>query len=308
MPESVEDIEENAKAAPFLPQEEPAPRIAFHAGPCTRRDGDDCSRCMLICPEAAISFNDDGLPSIDANLCSTCGICIGVCDCFEYADVTTYDYAQRLARKAERRGRIVLCCKEDVFEGLEPAEDVVVTPCLSSISPEMLTYLLARKCDVSSAHDERYCDSCGRGGKFGPRLWKRSFDLASRWTQAAIPAMDAIPEKVDHLSSMANPDRRGLFTNAFAAVADVASGSYRERKSSTVDDFLARRDRMRAALKARSDAPLYLDEQSRKSSQEGDQTRRKLIDEALGYDPSIGLRMAQSGYPMPSASNRGDDA
>ena len=51
---------------------------------CTRVRGADCSRCALACPHDAIGFAEDGRPTIDADVCTRCGICLGICDCLLY--------------------------------------------------------------------------------------------------------------------------------------------------------------------------------------------------------------------------------
>ena len=47
---------------------------------CLRAHGADCERCALACPQGAVSFAEDGIPAIDEDACTRCGICLGVCD------------------------------------------------------------------------------------------------------------------------------------------------------------------------------------------------------------------------------------
>ena len=100
-----------------------------------------------------------------------------------------------------------------------------------------------------------------------------------------------MPE-IEHLAEkMAAPDRRTLFTGAIGAVGEVASGEYRARKSNVVEQFLARREQMRAQTQAIAGESLYLDEDSRKQSHESRFARKILLESAIENDPRIAERM-----------------
>ena len=109
---------------------------------CTRTHGAACDRCALACPLDAISFAEDGRPVIDADACTRCGICLGICDAFSSSRVTMIDVHARIRRIALRGEDVVLTCKENIFPGLEPAANVVVLPCLACLSPEFWTLVL----------------------------------------------------------------------------------------------------------------------------------------------------------------------
>ena len=272
-----------------------AERILFFPEPCTRLAGEECTRCQLVCPAHAISFSSNGTPQVDETACTLCGICIGICDSFGSSLITTYDHAKRMVRKAQDDGRIYLCCSEDAFEGLAPAENVFVLHCLSALSPEFLTYLLSTGKDVVLCHDLRYCEQCEMGGAFGGKLWERAVELAQSWTGRSISSTDTIPEKKDLAQKMAaDTDRRALFTGAIGAAAEVASGKYREKKSTAVDDFIARRERMRAQLQSSTRKTAYLDDDSRAQSVQSRFTRKILLNEARQNDPSIAERMGST--------------
>ena len=265
-------------------------RILFFPEPCTRLTGEDCSRCAAVCPQHAISFNGSGTPVIEEETCSRCGICIGVCDSFSSSRITTVDHAKRIERHAQQ-GKLYFCCKEDLFEGLEPAKNVIVLNCLSSLSPEFIAYLFSSGLELVLCHDLEYCEGCPVGGNFGGVLWQRAFNLAQEWSGKQLESSDIIPE-VEHLAEkMAAPDRRTLFTGAIGAVGEVASGEYRARKSSVVEQFLARREQMRAQTQAIAGESLYLDEDSRKQSQESRFARKILLENAIKNDPAIAVRM-----------------
>ncbi|MDO4533162.1 MAG: hypothetical protein Q4C36_05515 [Coriobacteriia bacterium] len=265
-------------------------RILFFPEPCTRLEGEECTRCAAVCPQHAISFAESGMPTIDAGACSCCGICIGVCDSFSSSRITTVDHANRMQRHAQD-GKLYLCCKEDLFEGLEPAKNVIALNCLSSLSPEFIAYLFSTGIELVLCHDLSYCEGCPVGGAFGGALWQRAFKLAQEWTGKQLESSEVIPEVEHFTEKMSAPDRRTLFTGAIGAVGEVASGEYRARKSSVVEQFLARREQMRAQTQAIAGESLYLDEDSRKQSQESRFSRKILLEKALENDPLIAERM-----------------
>lgn len=265
-------------------------RILFFPEPCTRLQGESCSRCAAVCPVHAISFDDAGTPQIDDAACTRCGICAGVCDSFASDRITTADYAKRMVRKAGDTGRIYLCCNEDLFDALEPAENVFALGCLSALSPEFITYLLSTGNEVVLCHDLAYCENCASGGPWGGKLWQRACSLAEEWSGKALSSSDVIPETVHLADKMAQPDRRTLFTAPIGALGEVATGEYRARKSSVIDDFLARQERMRASLRAKTDEAAFLDEDSRESARRSRFARKILLGWAIDNDPAIADR------------------
>ena len=270
-------------------------RILFFPEPCVRLSGEPCTRCMTVCPKGAISFEGpdaSGRPVIDDDACTRCGICIGVCDSFASSSITTVDHAKRMVRKAQKSGKLYLCCEEDVFDDLEPADNVVVLRCLSSLSPEFLAYLLSTEIDVVFCHDLAYCEDCRAGGGFGGTLWRRAVELAQEWTGKQVSSANVIPEIEHFAEKMSVPDRRTLFTGAIGAVGDVASGDYRARKSSVLEDFLARRERMRAEEHGGGERR-FLDEDSRRQSEESRFARKLLLNMAIERDSAIADRFGR---------------
>ncbi|MBE6471774.1 MAG: 4Fe-4S dicluster domain-containing protein [Coriobacteriaceae bacterium] len=293
--EEATDIQEETR-------EEDAPldeRILFFPEPCIRLAGEECTRCQAVCPAQAISFPESGEPVIDDAACTRCGICIGVCDSFSSSRLTTVDHAHRMVRHAED-GRIYLCCEEDVFEGLDPAGNVIALKCLSSLSPEFIAYILSTGTRIVLCHDLSYCEGCAAGGRFGGKLWQRAFDLAQEWTAREVESADTIPEKVHLAQKMQAPDRRELFTGIIGAAGEVASGEYRKSKSTVVEDFIARREQMRAKLQAPTKAALFLDEESRISARKSRFAKKKLIELAIRNDPAIAQKLAAPGSDEPS--------
>ena len=267
-------------------------RILFFPEPCTRLKGESCNRCATVCPANAIAFSDDNAPTIDAEACTLCGICIGVCDSFASSSITAFDYAKRMVRKAESSGRMYLCCNEDLFDDIEPAENVFALGCLSALSPEFITYLLSTGNEVVLCHDLAYCEGCMQGGAWGGKLWQRACGLAEEWSGKQLGSADIIPE-IEHLSEkMAQPDRRTLFTGAIGAIGEVASGEYRARKSTVIDDFLARQEKMRASLRAHAADAVFLDDESRVNAHRSRFSRKILLEAAIQNDSGIADRIS----------------
>lgn len=52
----------------------PAPELGFSRSLC-----DKCGKCLSVCPEGAISLDEDGMPLIDRQCCTACGICVERC-------------------------------------------------------------------------------------------------------------------------------------------------------------------------------------------------------------------------------------
>ena len=286
MPDSVENTQDTHE------QDAPAhvaERILFSPEPCTRLNGEECERCQRVCPAGAISFDADGAPVIDDDRCTRCGICIGICDSFGSSETTTYDFAKRMERKGAETRCVYLCCEEDVFEGLEPAANVFVLRCLSSVPPESLCYLLSRGIKVACCHDLSYCEGCKTGGTMGGKLWQRAFELAGTWAGRQVEFAQSIPEVEHFTQKMSAPDRRTLFTAPVGALGEVASGEYRARKSSAIEDFLARQERLRARGSAAS-GQLFLDRESQIAATQSKFMRKRLMADAIANDPAIADR------------------
>jgi len=52
----------------------PSPEVGFIKSLCTR-----CGNCTGVCPQEALNFDSEGLPSIGRNRCTGCGKCASVC-------------------------------------------------------------------------------------------------------------------------------------------------------------------------------------------------------------------------------------
>ena len=228
---------------------------------CTRTYGTDCERCALACPHNAITYAEDGRPLIDPTTCTQCGICLGICDAFSSTRVTMLDLHARIRRIALRGEDVVLTCKENVFPGFEPASNVVVLPCLATLSPEFWTLILSENIPVKTAIDLAYCAECERAGEMGEILFTHAIATAEEWSGQKVGYLDEIPEKENLVKDLANPtgvDRRSAFTNLVGDVGDIASGKRRLRNSEVLQEFFERRERAKALtrLNLGNDTPL----------------------------------------------------
>lgn len=262
---------------------------------CLRAHGADCERCALACPQGAVSFVEDGIPAIDEDACTRCGICLGVCDAFSSTRVTMADLHARIRRIALRGERVVLTCKENVFPGLEPAANVVVLPCLAALSPEFWTLVLSENVPVKVAADLSYCADCDRAGEMGEALYSHAIATAEEWSGGKVGFTDVIPEKENLVRDLASPeglDRRSAFANLVGDVGDIATGKRRLRNSEVLQQFYERKERARARARLNlADGVQFNDFVPDGRTRKTMQPKRQLLLEAIDRDPSIAPRV-----------------
>ncbi len=281
----------NSRAKPVHPD----PKIVVTADFCINPKGASCSRCTMACPVGAISLDVRGLPRIDVKICTFCGICLGICDAFTSNDVTMTDLAARTARAAQRGEGVFIACAP-VLEGEEePAPCVVEVPCLAALSPEFWTSLLAKGIELRAVCDFERCADCARGGDVAEMLYTHAIETAQAWTQRSIEVVDEVPAKTGYLQGFVqhgDVDRRGVFTHFADKVEDAASGEYRKRNSSVLQDFYERQERMRAQTRQiQSTLP-----EVNRHAQSGSlvklmQPKRRMLLEAIEHDASIAERV-----------------
>lgn len=215
---------------------------------CTAPSGSGCNRCLSACPHEAITLNDQG-PEIDEALCTRCGICSGVCDAFAWSRITLEDLAARCEREASLEGSLYFTCNEHLFEGVAPRSNVIILPCLASVPPEFLSYLLAKNLKIAWYLDPSYCQDCSVADQRAPLLFNYAIDLAQTWTGKTIQYASSIPERESVLSLYANIDegsRRDLLAVLANEGKDIATGKHRQRNAGTIDSFHESQERFRA--------------------------------------------------------------
>lgn len=240
----------------FLNNEENTPesqrpdaRILVLRDYCIRMNGSDCTRCSQACVHEAISYEENGMPVIDPEKCTHCGICFGICDAFSSNKVTLIDLNARVRRIALRGDAVYFTCRENIFPGLDPASNVIVLPCLACLPPEFWTLVLAEGISANIACDLSYCIGCERAGDIGEMLYSHAIKSGERWTRKRVSFSEIIPEKEDLLKDLSAPegvDRRGAFDNIVGDLGDIVSGKRRLRNSEVLQQFIERRERSKA--------------------------------------------------------------
>ena len=231
-------------------------QIATLKGFCTRARGAECRRCELACPADAVSFDASRLPVIDADACTLCGICLGICDAFTSKHVTMEDVHERFVRIAKRGEEVVVTCEENLAEGARPAANVVVVPCLAALAPEFWTVVLAENMTVRIALDFKRidCRKCSRAGELGEALYTRAVETAESYTERTVGYQRVVPEREDLVKDYTNPadvDRRGAFESMADDVVGIATGKRRLRNSKVLNDYVTRREKARAQVRLR---------------------------------------------------------
>ncbi|MEG1433953.1 MAG: 4Fe-4S ferredoxin [Gordonibacter sp.] len=258
---------------------------------CTRAHGTDCERCALACPHGAVSYTDEGVPVLDTEACTYCGICLGICDAFSSTRVTMNDLHARIRRIALRGEDVVLTCKENLFPGLEPAANVVVLPCLAALAPEFWTLVLSENIPVKIAADLAYCTDCPRAGDMGELLYSHAIETAEQWSGRSIGWIEEIPEKESLVKDLTDPtgvDRRSAFTNIVGDVGDIASGKRRLRNSEVLQEFYERRERSRALTRLNlGNGTEFNDFAPDGRTKKTMWPKQQMILEAIERDPSI---------------------
>lgn len=229
----------------------PKVRLVVIRDYCTHARGSDCTRCKHACPHEAITLPETAAPpEVDHARCNGCGICFGICDAFASTRTTLPDLHARIRRIAIAGERCYLTCKENVFPDLHPASNVVVLPCLSMLSPEFWTLLMAENIRLTVSCDLTYCDDCDRAGHIGAKLFPRAIEIAQMRTGAHVLFSHRIPEETTLTATLSDTeasDRREVFSGLAHDVSEIASGKRRLKNSKVLQDFYERRERQRAS-------------------------------------------------------------
>ncbi|ACV22020.1 Uncharacterized Fe-S center protein [Slackia heliotrinireducens] len=265
---------------------------------CVRTRGAECRRCAIACPVGAISFDaETNGPVIDEKACTKCGLCMGVCDAFS----STTTNSQRLydhLRKVAMRGELVyVTCKENIFPGFEPAENVTVLPCIGCMPPELWTLLLAENAPICIACDLRYCDDCSRAPGRGELLFTHAVEMAETWTGRETHFDREIPEKqaTKDNKPLGEYGRREAFDSVKDDALDIVSGRRRLRNSDTLKEYYLRKERQRM----RDQLKLHDSEKDVMRSKKGGpgrimMPRRRMLLEAIEQLPEMAERVTMT--------------
>lgn len=277
----------------------PEPRIVVLPDFCLNPRGGSCSRCVRACPAGAISLEGEGgLPVVDEDACTMCGICLGICDVFASNSVTMTDLASRMRRAASRGEGLFVTCPVNVAAagvGFECAPCVVEVPCLAALSPEFWTLVLVECPDVKIACDLALCPECERAGSVAEMLYTHAVETAQAWSGKTVDIVDEVPAKTGYLQSFVTGgelDRRGAFTHFAGNVADAASGDYRKRNSGVLQEFYERQERMRAMTRQMATPPAELNRfDATGRTRRALPPKRKMLLDAIERDPAIAARV-----------------
>lgn len=257
-----------AELPDYIPPEvpEPAPpvtmeRAQLHAVDafCTRPFGTDCARCVTVCPHGAVTLSGQApgmrpnstasVPRIDDALCTSCGLCRGVCDAFCTEDVAYDDLLARLRRAGDGGRTVYVTCAEHVSPGEEPADNVEVLPCLASVPPEFWAASLLEGLNLTVQVDFAFCDTCFCAGPNASALFSHAIELAERWTGRTMSSSDTYPLAGtiwDAFAELDSDDRRDLISGGASMGLEIATGEYRKRNSGAMADFIRKNERVRA--------------------------------------------------------------
>ena len=216
-------------------------KVVFLRDFCTRPFGSSCTRCIDACPKGAIAFAN-AQAAIDSQACTSCGICVGACDAFSLADISAEGVRTHMRKIAFSGQDVILTCSYVLRRGFEAADNVVVLPCLAMLSPELLAVSLAegQKLAVAVAFDA--CEACTRTKGRGMDLYSAAIEAAEAACERTVGFTDDVPERrkesslLGTLAASEPASRRDAIESLKDQAVDIASGSYRTRKSEAVQE------------------------------------------------------------------------
>ena len=216
---------------------------------CTRANGSDCKRCSFCCPHGAITLRENAAPSVNHEACAGCGICAGVCDAFSATRLSLHQLHRQILRTAAAGKRVFITCEKNLEPKAKPAENVMVLPCISMMSPAFLTMILAEGVELTLGCKLETCEDCAMGGALGGMLFPRAVEIAQQRTgkevliSAEIPTKLALLEKITENEDLTG--RRQAFQDLAADFMDITSGKRRLAQSHVMQDYALRKQRNR---------------------------------------------------------------
>ena len=293
--ETDSEREEHPEATTVRPRSERTPKIITRDAYCTRMRGTECARCQLACPAGAIDFDAQRRPVIDGRACTHCGICMGICDTFTTKHMSMDDVHDHIVNVALRGQNVVITCEEYVAATFTPANNVVVLPCLACLSPEFWTAILAENINVSISVNMRNCPKCKKAGSIAGMLYGRAVETAESYVrERKVGYIRKLPKKDLTLEREPDPEvseKRAAFQDALGDVMSIASGRGRIRTSKTLNDYVNRREREKAAERLRLSSG---DEAGGADARDHGRTmfpKRQLLLSAIDVTPDIAERI-----------------
>lgn len=233
-------------------------------------------------------------PAIDWNACTDCGICQGVCDAFASTTRTAQDTAARILRIASHDEAAYVTCTEHIPENMQPAANTVALPCLAAGCAEFWALALTADTPIVAVCDMDRCMDCEKAGEGALERFTHAIETAQEWTGRTVGFAEEAPlarTLVEEYARNSEFDRRGMFRKFALDATEAASGTRRVKTSSVLQDFQARREKLRAT------ARLYAPENSALAdfTPEGRERRvitprRRMLQEACTRLPSLSLR------------------
>lgn len=106
--------------------------------------------CERVCPFDAIEMGSHGLPVVDAELCTGCGLCVGACP---------RDLIKTLPRRSEQ-GHLVLCSSQDRGKSVSKVCSVGCIACRACVKacPQEAIEMDGKLAVI----DLNKCDDCGK--------------------------------------------------------------------------------------------------------------------------------------------------
>lgn len=270
---------------------------------CTRANGSDCKRCSLCCPHRAITLHENTAPAVDHDACIGCGICAGVCDAFSPTRMSLHQLHRQILRVAASGKRVFITCGKNLDPKSKPAENVMVLPCISMVSPAFLTMILAEGVELTLGCKLETCEGCAVGGKLGGMLFPRAVEIAQQRTGKEVLISTEIPTKMAILEKITeNEDptgRRQAFQDLAEDLKDITSGRRRLAQSHVMQDYALRKQRNRILSGLSVPDSAQLDERAISKNRKGVlfPQQRMLATAAIAQPECaqrIGLRISQT--------------
>lgn len=216
---------------------------------CTRANGSDCNRCSFCCPHGAIALRENSAPTVDHTACKGCGICAGVCDAFSVTRLSLHQLHRQILRTAAAGKQVFITCERNLDPKAKPAENVMVLPCISMVSPAFLTMILAEGVELTLGCKLETCEDCPIGGKLGGMIFPRAVEIAQERTGKEVLISAEIPTKLALLEKITEDEdptgRRQAFQDLAADFMDITSGRRRLAQSNVMQDYALRKQRNR---------------------------------------------------------------